>query len=257
LAKRRAPFIDRRDLLRSGAGALSAGAGVLSPAVSSPRWGASFRGVMPPTAGVRVPLLDLPGDLTAAELLTVNVSSSRNIGSLNGDFRLRIMAGIGATTNSFDADLGEGVQFSIVAQTLRLELVSFAPSLGGTSGAATYDPANGIAEVIAQVVRGGFGRGVPLTFTEPSFRLDPSASRTYQIPPFARRFFIASNIDAADVGIASWALRSPANANFGDFMSSWSMQQFLPVPAGFNSLRIDHNLSAGSADYTPIWELAL
>ncbi|HEX6276083.1 MAG TPA: hypothetical protein VFZ53_23745, partial [Polyangiaceae bacterium] len=162
MAKRREPFIDRRDLLRSsGAGALGAGAGVLSPAISSPRWGGSYRDVMPPTAGQVRPLFDLPGDLNAAELLTVNVLSSRNIGATNGDFRLRVLAGAGPVTNVFTCDLGEGCQFSIVAQSLRLELVSFQPYLGSPFGDPGYDAANGLAEVTAQVVRGGFGRGVP------------------------------------------------------------------------------------------------
>lgn len=233
------------------------GGGLLQANVASPRWGGSFRGEMPPRAGDRVGLLDLPGDLTQAELLTVSVSSSRNIGATNGDFRLRVIAGVGGTSNVLTADLGEGVQFSIVAQTLRLELEAYAPSLGGSSGAATYDPANGDAQVIAQVVRGGFGRGVPLTFTEPSFRLNQNSSRNYSIPAYARRVFVASNIDAADGAIVTWTLRSPANANFGEFMNAFDGGAFFPIPAGFQTLLIDTTGAGSDYDYTPIWELAL
>lgn len=239
----------------SSRGALAQG--LLSSSVQSPRWGARYTGPMPPAANQVLGLFDLPGDLTEAELLTVNVSSSRNIGATNGDFRLRIVYGTGAAANTLTCDLGEGVQFSIVAQTLRLELVSFAPSAGGSAGAQTYNPANGNAEIVAQVVRGGFGRGVPLTFTEPSFRLDPNATRNYSVPAFARRVFIASNIwTTVDSPIVVWALRSPANANMGGNMTLFETGQFFPIPAGFQTLQIGTTGAGSDYDYTPIWELA-
>lgn len=211
---------------------------------------------MPPTAGQVRPLFDLPGDLNEAELLTVNVLSSRNIGATNGDFRLRVLAGAGPVTNVFTCDLGEGCQFSIVAQSLRLELVSFQPYLGSPFGNPGYDPANGQAEVTAQVVRGGFGRGVPLTYSEPAFRMTPATSRVYPIPAFARRVFVASNADTADAAVASWVLRSPSNSNFGGFLNRFYEGNFQPIPAGMDHLRIDTNAAANDIDMQPIWELA-
>lgn len=252
---KRTPFIDRRDLLRStGAGVV--GAGVLNPSIASPRWGSSFRGAMPPAAGVSVALFDLPGTLTDAELLTVNVLSSRNIGATNGDFRLRVVAGAGGVTSVFDCDLGEGAQFSIVAQTLRLELVSFAPSFGLVNTPIAYDPANGDVQVTAEVVRGGFGRGTPLTFTEPCARYDAGNGKNYPIPAYARRLSILSNALPADRLLINWALRTPSNFNVGYDLNSFVAGGSIPVPAGTNVLRVDNN-SGAQYDITPVWELAL
>lgn len=255
---RRKINVDRRMLLQASAVG-SVGAGLLQPNVASPRWGSSYRGAMPPTANKVVALFDLPGTLTEAELLTVNVLSSRNIGATNGDFRLQVIAGAGGVSNVFQCDLGEGLQFSIVAQTLRLELVSFAPSWGTfPTTPIAYDPANGDVQVTAEVVRGGFGRGPSLTFTEQSRRMNPGSGVNITIPPYARQLYIASQaMGQADGLLIGWALRTPANSNVaGNMNIPFQYGGWVPVPAGSNVLRID-NTSAVDYDVTPIWELAL
>lgn len=101
----------------------------------------------------------------------------------NSNFYARITYGIGGVQNQFFCDWLAGGQFALVATTLRIEAVSYAPN-----SEAAYSPEAG--QVVLGAMLGIFGSTqsqAPITFTTQSVDLSPTEVAVTAVPDFARR----------------------------------------------------------------------
>ncbi len=102
----------------------------------------------------------------------------------NSGFYARVTYGIGGVQNQFFCDWLAGGQFALVATTLRVEAVSYAPN-----AEAPYSHETG--QVVLGAMLGIFGSpgggAGPLTFTAPAVTLSHLETAIIAVPDFARR----------------------------------------------------------------------
>jgi hypothetical protein len=102
----------------------------------------------------------------------------------NSNFYARITYGIGGVQNQFFCDWLAGGQLSLVATTLRVEAVTYAPN-----AEVAYSRESG--QVVLGAMLGVFGSlqsgQAPITFTTQEVDLAASEVGTFLIPDFARR----------------------------------------------------------------------
>lgn len=106
----------------------------------------------------------------------------------SADVRLRCTYGIGGTQNVFDADWLQGGDFAIVCDTMRVEAVTFAPTIG------LYIPPVTRLQLGAFLGQGGGTPPLPPTFTTPKQSVAtgafPTSFVSFTVPDFARRFMV-------------------------------------------------------------------
>jgi hypothetical protein len=154
-------------------------------------WGGGFNGQIPVIAGSEFPLFsneEIPGPPRVQSIVLGRTASS--IPGFNADFRAKVTYGIGATTDGFLCDWTRGAQFSLVANWVRVDAVTYAPS-----NVDPYTPTNatGFANV---VISAGIAEGTvqhsdaPLTFTAPLEEVAIGGTHFFDAPDFARAAYV-------------------------------------------------------------------
>jgi hypothetical protein len=140
-----------------------------------------------------------------------NFPSGGGRGSSNSELYAKITYGAGGISHSFLLDATLGTQLSLVAGTVRLIFVSYAPN-----GSAAYTvPASGEAILGATLGLGSVSPASPPTFTTQYFSVANGATQSWPVHPFARRVW---PFQPATSGLQTWTnvtltLRREGGAN--------------------------------------------
>jgi len=183
------------------------GAGAMDPdglphvATVEPRWGwwsesGAFGGriqrAFPGTAGEIIDAFSIdrtpgPPRPRAFNLFrsNLNLGGGGGRGGTNAELYAQITYGAGGVTHSFKMDATLGTQISLVANTIRLSFVSYAPA----AGSIYNPPTEGELILGATLGLGAVAPGDAATFTTPYVSVDPGAEQTFAIAPFARRLY--------------------------------------------------------------------
>lgn len=150
---------------------------------SNGKWGNRYQGPLPPAAGELGGILNLDRAPGPPRPIGIQLfRSDRNVanfGAFNSDAYARITYGAGGVTNVFDVDFLNGQSFPVVANSVRVDFISYNPSLP-----LPYSPAAGIV-LGATIGLGAVGCRCP-TLTIPTGQIATGGSFTTPIPDFAK-----------------------------------------------------------------------
>lgn len=217
---------------------------------NSAKFGQRFQGPMPATEGASVNLIandNLPGPPAP---WTINLfRSNRNVLNEsspfeNAEFRARITYGAGGASNTFDCDLISGVQFELVCNTIRIDLVSYAPN-----SLNPYTPGVGGMICGALIGKGSAAsQGLPPTYTT---QFSDASPMIEIIPDFARRVVVVSSEDDPAAFGATDVLQLEGG---GAALSVFNLNQYYDqlrqgvwIPAGASNAVLDISIAHRSA----------
>jgi hypothetical protein len=124
-------------------------------------WGNTVKQPMPASAGIEIPVFDGAEIVGPPRAQTIQLFRDDNRAGQNSDYRAHVYYGTGAAQNEFFCDWAQGQQFTIVANWVRVNAISYAPL-----GFVPYNPSGGAVAIGACIVEGTTAKGRPLTFTE-------------------------------------------------------------------------------------------
>lgn len=221
----------------------------------SPTWGTGFTGFLPEEGGA-LPLFDAPRIGKGAPVArSVLLWSSDRVGATNADVRCQVQMGVGGFTQTFMCDWSNGAQFSVVANSLRIDAVTWRPN--------TLIPYNVTGDQIklGALCVLGTANSKHLTYTEPLVSQAAAAVTTYPVPRFAKgmRVQLDGNNDPTTATGVTFAWRwpgTPAQLITQDCQVFAQQPVYWPAPAGVDVLIIT-NGSGGALRHCVQWELAL
>src|SRR5262245_20407653 len=204
-------------------------------------YGRQFKGVIPSTAGVIIPVFsnDQLDGFPRARCVHLYRSDNELLhsGGGNNGFRLKCTYGQGGVQNQFFADWQSGGNFSLPCTTLRIEALSYAPN--AESPYSTF-----AGDVVLGAMVGYEGMTTPrdpLTFTTERVELAAGESALAVVPDFARRV-----IPQIDLGNTTYADVEFALLNNGP---RWEAGQFfaaiardgVPITGGVTRVFLENN----------------
>jgi hypothetical protein len=201
------------------------------------------------------------------KLHTIHLFRGDDRTAQNADVYARVSYGVGGSNNSFLVDWSAGCQFSVIANSVRVEAITYAPS-----GVVPYNGTNGVtaAPLLLGVAfgSGAVGHGPPLTLTEQHLQVDFAAgvnpvTRSFNVPDFARAFIVR----AENIGIAGnppeKSNSDPSMATYLNFFCAGAATSLaygdcqifggpagalgLPLPGGTQRVQIANGTAGGSA----------
>lgn len=231
---------------------------VSGPWTNSPNWGNSFSGPIPASDNQVVSVVetaDIPGP---PRVLVVNLFRSDPAfpGSSNSQVRARITYGIGAKQNSFDCDWTQGAQLALVANYVRVNFVSYAPS----SDAAYAQGSNKSIVLGAGLAVGNAAKTHALSYTYPMRILNnaPNPPTFYDVlvPDFAQALVLhARKVGTNATAPAAGDLTVQFRATASQVIAAWDglrVQDFsgegLRLPGGTVFVRIQNSVAAAPPD---------
>jgi hypothetical protein len=220
-------------------------------------WGDGFSGPLPKAAGVEVPVFSGEEIVGPPRVQTVQLFRDDSRAGMNADFRAHVQYGVGAASNEFFCDWGQGAQFSIVCNWVRVTAVSYAPF-----ATVPYNASSAPIQISAMVVEGTVAQGRALRFTEPTITLPPTTlSAAFNAPDFARGVLLYANNILVTPGTPTGVNLLLEN-EFGFVAaivdSALTLPEGILFPGPFNRARIDNTTAGpGSVDATLVWVLGL
>jgi hypothetical protein len=208
-----------------------------------------------PAEGTVVPLVKTPAGeppVTHGVLL----STTPNLGSTNADVRAQVTFGTGAMTTNFLCDFANGAQFSLVAQQVQIDAVTFRPSLL-TAYNPTPIPGGGRLGFGAGLVRGELTPPFPLTYTEPVVSLATITQRIYKIPAFARRARIYSSTTILPATINVQLATSDLSTLFWSTDGTPFQATAAVALPGYADVLVLLNADASTRTFIVQWELSI
>lgn len=181
------------------------------------RWGDQRVAFVMPAEGVPTQIVDGNVIVGPPRVQSVQLHRGTQQSGSNADFRARIEYGVGGMSGSFDCDWADGVQFSIVANWVRIIAVTYRPN-----PINPYDPATGVLNIGASLAEGTVWPGRSVTFTE-SILIDqaPASPGIFESPKFAKAVLLWGGNAAQTV----------------DFIGAGSLNPFTGTIASFATYR--------------------
>lgn len=161
-------------------------------------FGYRYQGLIPPLAGEIIPLTEqirLPGPPRLWWIHWFRYSRSLvNEASANygtWDLRGRVTYGVGGAQNIVEVDVAAGIQMAVVANSLKVDLVTYAPEVDISAGnvqSPIYDPGDTGVIAGAMFGDGAAGGALPPSFSTPAFNADGAGviGLDIPVPDFAR-----------------------------------------------------------------------
>lgn len=160
------------------------------------KWGNRFQGALPAAPDQLIPILNLDEAPGPPRGINVHLArSDRNVnfqGFENSDVYARITYGAGGFTNTFDVDYSAGTKFQVIANSIRVDAITYAPN-----PLNSYAPLNNIVLGATVGVNGGTGCICP-TLTIPTGRLNPGDVVEIPVPDFAKRVSFIFDLTEVD-----------------------------------------------------------
>ena len=215
-------------------------------------FGFRYQGQIPPLAGTVIPLteqLRLPGPprewwihwFRYSRGLETEASPSYG----QWDLRGRVTYGVGGVQNIVEVDVMSGIQLPIIANSIKVDLVTYAPQRLA-DGTEPYDP--GEIGVIAGAMFGdGAGGGaLPATWSSQIFTCDGAGvmAQDVVVPDFARSLVLHTNIsDPAALAGVDLFFNTPGFAekviNVEECYHELVREKGIALPAHTNQIRIN------------------
>jgi hypothetical protein len=166
-------------------------------------FGFRYQGQIPDLPGTIIPLteqLRLPGPPRLWWIHWFRYSrslvdeASANYGTW--DLRGRVTYGVGGAQNIVEVDVAAGVQMAVVASSLKVDLITYAPEIL-SDGSAFYDPGDVGVVAGAMFGDGSAGGAMPASFSTPSFEANGAGILAVDVPvpDFARSVVLHTNQD--------------------------------------------------------------
>lgn len=187
-------------------------------------WGDKFEGPMPATAGTEQELVDGKEIVGPPRVQSIALIRRVQQTGSNSDFRARIFYTIGAAKAQFECDFADGVQFSLVANWVRVTLVSFTPN-----PINPYDASGGRVAVQAGIAEGTVVQGAPLYFTEAKLVEGGGAAGVFESPPFAKRVCVWGGKSTQTVDFIGPGSLNPFSGTIADFVTYRESGMALPL----------------------------
>jgi hypothetical protein len=218
-------------------------------------WGDGFRGKLPAAAGQEVPVFSGEEIVGPPRVQTVQLFRDDLRAGVNADFRAHVQYGVGAASNEFFCDWGQGSQFSLVCNWVRITAQSYRPF-----ATPPYNAGSTPIQISAMVTEGTVAQGRPLRFTEPTITLPATTlSAEFNAPDFARGVLLYCNNLITVPGVPTGVNLLLEN-DFGFVAtiidSGLTLPEGVLFPGAFNRARIDNTTGAGT-DATLVWILGL
>lgn len=212
---------------------------------------------MPKTAGQVLGILPKNNSMYGPpKTMTVNLYRSDGPQVGNADFYARITYGVGGGTNQFFCDWSSGMQFSLTANNVSVDAVSYAPN---SQGAYAPDAVDGFF-LGALVTEGGCGDAAPLTFTEPLTVVPTLQHVDFAAPDFARRLLIHTVValdPTVDTGIfVQFRSGAVGLAGYDLRVMRENLSEGILIPGGARDVRIT-NTTGADFIVTAQWVLGL
>lgn len=225
-------------------------------------FGYRYQGQIPPLAGTTIALteqLRLPGP---PRLWWIHwFRYSRSLGTEGStpygtwDLRGRVTYGVGGVQNIVEVDVMTGIQMALVASSIKVDLVTYAP-LFDASGAAIYDP--GELGVIAGAMfgDGAAGGALPPTWSTPVYETDGAGALTLDVPlpDFARSLSLHTSVsDPATLAGVQIFFNSPGitlkAVDVSEVYQLLTSEKGIAIPAQTNQVRLVVNDVALAGEY--------
>lgn len=218
---------------------------VRGPWNSEQFWGQQFNGRLP-DEGELIPLLETPVLPGEPGVMTVNFfRSNRGVATeadptRNAELRCVVLYATGGIQNAVELDMISGVQFSVTASKLTLQLRTYNPAPD-----SSYAPYDLIAAAL--IGMGGAGNPLPPTFTTPFILSDAGAlGFTVDVPDFARSLcFHTTTTVAAELAKLDISFVTPAVAiktiNVGRSYAELTREKGIAIPNGCNQISVNTN----------------
>lgn len=173
----------------------------------------------------RMPAVDTPTQIVdGTEIVgpprvqSVQLHRGTQQSGTNADFRARIEYGVGGMSGTFDLDWGDGVQFSLVANWVRVIALTYRPN-----PINPYDPATGIINIGASIAEGTVTPNRQATYTESQLITGAGSPGIFESPKFARAVIV-------------WG-GAAGGAQTVDFIGAGSLNPFTGTIASFATYR--------------------
>lgn len=220
---------------------------------NSNNWGNSYRGVFPPN-GSRIVLVDVNSVPGPPRVYTFTLNRSNFAMPADGTFPTAavyadIEYGAGAVRDSFVADWGNGAQFSVIANSIRITARTYNPVVG-----TDYDT-DDLQLALSACLGEGSQANHRATYTEPRRLVPDTTGFTYPVPDFAKRVLVQVDnlvdpITAADFTIT----QLPSGLVFNG--SYCALGNWLDLRGDTQAVQVI-KASAGAIQTSVIWELSL
>lgn len=169
------------------------------------------------------------------------------------DLRGRVTYGVGGAQNIVECDVMAGVQMAIVCNSIKVDLVTYAPQIDGF-GVPVYDP--GDLGVIAGAMfgDGSAGGALPATWSTPIYTaaVDGSLVVDVAVPDFARSVVLHTSLDdPADLATVSLFFNTPGITekvvNAQTLYEQLTIEKGIAMPAHTNQVRINMPANVATA----------
>lgn len=170
-------------------------------------FGYRYQGPVPELAGEIIPLteqLHLPGPprLWWINWFRYSRSIAEEVTTPYGtwDLRGRVTYGVGGAQNVVEVDVSAGIQMAVVANSLKVDLITYAPIVIISSGNAEepiYDPGEVGVVAGAMFGDGAAGGALPPSYSTPAYEADGAGiiALDVAVPDFARSVVVHTNQD--------------------------------------------------------------
>lgn len=163
---------------------------------SNGKWGNRFQGQLPQAPDLIVPVLNLDEAPGPPRGIGIQLARSDRFidfdGTQNSDVYARITYGAGGFTNVFDVDYASGTKFQVVANSVRVDAITYTPNPSNV-----YVPLDNIVLGATIGINAGTGCICP-TLTIPTGRIDGGDEVNIAVPDFAKRVSFLFELDEAD-----------------------------------------------------------
>jgi hypothetical protein len=187
--------------------------------------------------------------------VTVNLYRSDEPQIGNADFRARVTYGVGGASNQFLCDWLAGTQFSITANNVSVDAVSYAPD-----AQSAYAPDNVDGFFLGAMVTEGASPSVGLTYTEPLQSVTTGNVLNFDAPDFAKRIMVHSALKldyTAPTGIfLEFISGGVLIAEYDLRVMGAYLDGGILIPGGCRHIRLA-NASGGTVYLAPQWVLGI
>jgi len=177
------------------------------------RWG-DRRLIAMPAEGVRTQVFDGSVIVGPPRVQSIQLHRGTAQSGLNSDFRAFIEYGVGALNADFVCDWADGVQFTLVANWVRVTSITYRPN-----PINPYEATGGLINIGAAVAEGTVTKGREATFTESQLLLGAGSAGVFESPKLARAVLVWGGVGTQTVDFIGAGSLNPFSGTIASFVT--------------------------------------
>lgn len=217
-------------------------------------FGYRYQGLVPELADTVIPLteqLRLPGPPRLWWIhwfrYSRSISTEASPDPGQWDIRGRVTYGVGGAQNIVEVDVASGIQMAVVCNSLKVDLLTYAPIVGVTSGnneTPIYSPGNVGLVAGAMFGDGSAGGALPASYSTPSYEVTDlgNLAMTVPVPDFARTLVLHTTVpNPATLANSTLAFSGPNTSKVVNLQTVYSQlitEKGIAIPASANQVTI-------------------